>query len=186
MRRGKLELAALEDGFGQTFHKVENARFRRLVLAEGLVIHENVDHFFLFRQGIQPIDKVLSTETVLHKAEGNLIAELEIAQQDLQFRVDGVGIHVVGTLPAQDVLRAFGEYEVVAHIGHCRPDFVAVNQLGVAESFRRDAKHLFHLVLVGHHLTLELIGIRQRSQRVGVCLRKHLNLTRRDQFLETF
>ena len=82
------------------------------------------------------------------------------------------------------MLRAFGEHEVVAHVGHRRPDFVAVDQLGVAEGLWRDAKHLLHLALVGQHLPFELVGVVERGEAVGVGLRKHLHPTRGHQFLE--
>ena len=152
--------------------------------AKGLVVHEDVDHLFLFWQGIQPVDEVLGAEAVLNETEGNLVAELEVAQQHFQLRVDGVGVHVVGALPTQDVLGTLGEHEVVAHVGHSSTDFIAINQLRVAEGLGCDAKHLFHLVLVGRHLTFELIRIRQRGQGMGVSLGEHLYPTRGNQFLE--
>ena len=159
------------------------------MLAEGLVVHKQVDdfarrlvrgeplHVFLRRQG--PFVPVLVGE-----AEGDVVRELVVAQQQAQFLVDGVGIDVVGRFPAQYVLGAFGQHRAEAHAGHHLADLVRIDQLRVAECRGFQPEFLFDKVRVQLDLLRKILLRSQRGQRMGVGFGEELHATRRSQLLE--
>ena len=159
------------------------------MLTEGLVVHEEVDdlarrllrseprHVLVGRQ--RPLVPVLVRE-----AERDVVRELVVAQQQTQFLVVGVGVDVVGRLPAQHVLGAFGQHRAEAHAGDHLADLVRVDELRIAEGRGLHAELLFQHRRVELHLLGEVLLRGERSQRVRIGLGQELHASRGGELLE--
>ena len=161
------------------------------MFAESFIVHEEVDDlarslvrsepFYIFVRRQRPF-----VPTAVREAEGDVVREFVVAQQQAQFLVDGVGVYIVGRFPAQHVLGTFGQHRTEAHFGHCGADVVGVDQLCVSEGGRFHPEFLFYKCRVEFYLFGEILLRSQRGQRVGVSLGEELYATRGGQFLERF
>ena len=188
--RGELQLALLrEDGLRQGAHEFEDTRVGGLVLAEGLVVHEEVDHFARGLLRREPLHVLVGRQrplvpTLVREAEGDVVREFVVAQQQTEFLVHGVGVDVVGRLPAQHVLGSLGKHRAEAHFGDHGADVVRVDQLRIAEG------RGFHAELLLEHGGMELDLLdevllrRKRCERVGVGLGEELHAARGGELLE--
>ena len=172
-RRGEFQRFGRQRLGGQGGHEVENARLGPLVLAEGLVVHEQIDGLARHVGAGEPADVFVGCQRPLapvavREAERDVVAELEVAQQQVQLRVDRVGVDEVRTFPTQNVLRPLGEHRAEAQRGDDLPDTVRIDQFGVAKGLRLDAELLLDRPAVLANLVDELLFADQRGQRVGV------------------
>ena len=188
--RGELQSVLLgQNRLGQRAHELEDARVGVLVLAERLVVHEQVHHLarrlvrreplYIFVHRQRPLAPALVRE-----AESDVVRELVVAQQQAQLLVDGVGVDVVGRFPAQHMLGAFGQHRAEAHAGHHLADLVRVDQLRIAERRGFHTELLLDEAGVQLDLLLKILLRGQRGQRVGVGLGQKLHASRRRQLLE--
>ena len=70
-------------------------------------------------------------------------------------------IHVMRTLPTQNVFSTFGQHAFKTHASHRSTYFIRINQAGVTKHFRSFTKHLFHLFALTHYLFTETVFIGQ-------------------------
>ena len=159
------------------------------MLAEGLVIHEQVDDLARRLVRGEPLHVLVGCQgplvpALVREAESDVVRELVVAQQQAQFLVDGVGVDVVGRFPPQHVLGSFGQHRAEAHAGDHRADLVRIDQLRVAESGGFHPELLFDKVRVQFDLLREILLRSQRGQRVGVGLGEELHAARRGKLLE--
>ena len=187
---GELHIVLLgEDRFGKRTHEFEDSRIRRLMLPEGLVVHEKVDDLARRFVRREPFDVFVRRQrpfvpAAVRETERNVVRELVVAQQQAQFLIDGVGIDVVRRFPAQHVLGAFGQHRAEAHVGDHGADLVGVDQLGVAEGGGLHAELLLDHRRMELHLFGEILFRRQRRQRMGVGFGQKLDASRGGQLLE--
>ena len=185
--RHEFEVLLAGHGAGQCAHELEDAAFGSLMLAEGLVVHEEVDDVAL--GGLEPAHEFLRGERPLvpapvGEAEGDVVAERIVAQQDLQIGVEVVVVDIVRALPAHDVAGALGQHRIEAEFVDHRADVVGIDQLGVAEGRGRESEILLHGRLVLLHLVDELRLGDQGGQGMVVCLAEELHVAGLGQLAE--
>lgn len=88
--------ADVEDFFWQGIEELEDAGFFPLVLAEGFVIHEEVAEVAGVIDAIDPLGERVGVErpmgpAAIGEAEGDVIAEAIVFQQQLDGRLSGIG-----------------------------------------------------------------------------------------------
>ncbi len=188
-RRAEIQLARQDRGrYG--IQEIEDAAGTALVLTEGLVVHEEVQHIVFLQGGEGPVGELVGRQrptvpSFVRETEGDVVAQVEVAQQELQARVDGVHIDEVGALPTQNVLGALGQHHPIAHLGHGGADGVGVDELGVAEHGGLDAEQALGQVGVLFDLLLELRHRRERSERMGIGLSQEFHAAGVGERLET-
>src|SRR5690606_4666576 len=77
----------VEDGLGHGAHELEDARVGPLVLAEGLVIHEEVDKVAVAVDVVDPLGELLGREgplapAAVAEAEGDIVGEAVVLEQE--------------------------------------------------------------------------------------------------------
>ena len=164
----------------QCLHKLEDARLAHLQLAEGLVGHKQVHHLLLLRQRGNPVEilvggKRITGPLAVAEAERDVVAQLGVLEQQFEFGSRGGIVDIVRRLPAQDVLGALGNHALVAHAGHHGGNIVVIDKLSVAQHLGMLAKELVNLLLVSLDLCHKLLGVLQRSQRMGIGLAQELH-----------
>ena len=159
------------------------------MLAEGLVVHEQV-HDVVVPGGILHPGEILLGREGIHvpalvgEAEGDVVGQAVVAEQEPELRLGVAGVDEVRALPAHDVAGALGEHRLEAEAVHAFADGVGVDELGVAEGGRRDAEQVLDGLLVLHHLVGELgLGGKGR-QGVVIGLAQELHAAGRGQGAE--
>ena len=185
----KLNLTGGEHCGGQSLHEAEDARSGLLVLAKGLVVHKEVDNLAVGVVVSNPTCILVGSQrplapTLVGEAEGDVIGEFVVTQQQAQLLVECVGIDEVGALPTQHVAGTLGQHSPETHCGHLLANGVGVDELGVAERGGGVAKLALHQCGVGLHLFLELFGRNERRERVGVGLGEEFHTARLGQLAE--
>ena len=93
------------------------------------------------------------------ETDRDVFAEAVVLEQQFQLRTDDGGVDVVWALPTQDMFSAFGQHTLEAEFVDQFGDVVGIDQLGVAEHLRRDAKQGLNLLRVLAYLGLEFLRI---------------------------
>ena len=173
----------------QSLEELEYPRRSGLQFAEGLEVHEQVDYLFLGRCRCDPVDIFVGSHGVavpfgVREAEGDIVAQLRVLEQQFQLRARGGAVDVVGRFPAQNMLGALGYAPFETHVVDLRSEVVAVDELGVAQNFRLDAEQGMEFLTVGLDLQAEFLRVGKRRQRVGVGLGKELYLAGLGQLLQ--
>ena len=183
------EVLVGQDGVGQCLQEFHDSGFGLVVGTERFVVDKNVDELFVFGQSRQPAFELVGsqrplTPTAVAKAQGNVVAQRIVLEQNFQLRLYRVAIQIVRTLPAQHLLGTLGQHCLEAHVGNHLAEAVGINQFCVAEHGGRLAEELFDgLDLLGH-LAAELLLVAQRGQRVCRRLGEELDLLGGGQGLE--
>ena len=167
--------AAFGGEAGQRLEELEYARFALLEFAEGLEVHEQIEYLLLLGGVGNPGDVFVGGEGIfvpggVGEAVGDILRELVVLEQELEFGLRGGGVDVVGRFPAEDVLGAFGDAPLVAHGVDLRGELVGVDQLRVSEHLGCHTEQRLDFLLVEVDLYAEFLGVGQRGQRVVVCL----------------
>lgn len=187
--RSELQPLPLQNSRNERLHKVENTRIGTLVLAEGFVIHEEIDHIPLQLVRSEPPRVFFRRERPLvppsvGETERDVVRELVIAQQQPQALVERIGINIAGRLPSQYVSGSLGQHGLETHLGHIGADPVGIDQFGIAKGGRRNAELLFHQFGMERNLLHEILLRRKRSQRMGVSFGQELHAARPGQAAE--
>ena len=183
-RGDELESTVGDDGFRKGTHEVEDAALCTLVLAEGFVVHEEVDDVASVCNGaLEPVDILLGRKrpvlpTLVGEAECDIVAELVVPEEELELGLDVIGIDIVGAPPSHDVTGALGEHGLVAEVIDGIADGVGIDKLGVAEGDGLHTEILLDGSLVLLHLVLELGVGCERSKRVVIGLAEELDASR--------
>jgi len=184
-------VGVLEDFRRQLSKEVEDAGVLPLMLAEGLVVHEQIDNVSVTVDRVDPLAELSDAERPLApvpvgESEGDVVAEAVVLQEQLEFRHARGPVDIVGAAIAQDVVRSFGEDRLEAadpgdRLGH----LVVVDQFGVSEDLRRLAEQVADQLPVRNDLTDELVRGEQEAQAVVVRLAQELDAAGGRQVLET-
>ena len=175
----ELHPAVREHLRGQGAHEIEYAALGLLVLAEGLVVHKQV-HDISVRL-LEPSGELLGRQgplgpAALGEAEGQVVAELVVAEKELQAGLGLGSVDIIRTLPAHNVAGAFREHSLESEVIDLAGDGVGIDELGVAEGHGSDAEVFLDGLLVLLHLVDELGGGGQGGKRVVVGLAEELHL----------
>ena len=132
------------------------------MLAEGLVVHEEVHHLAHRIVRGDPAGELVGRQrpfvpAAVRETEGDVVRQLVVAQQHVQFLIQCVGIDVVGRFPAQHVFGAFGQDGLEPHLGDRFADLVGVDQLRVSEGRGFHPELLAHEGRMEFHLLLEIL-----------------------------
>ena len=104
----------------QGLDELEDAALSWLQLAQGLIIHEEIDELLLLRELSNPADVLVGCERILGpvvvvESERDVVAHLGVLKQKFQFGRRSCGIDVVGRLPSQYVLGPVGDSAFEPH-----------------------------------------------------------------------
>ena len=102
------------------------------------------------------------------EAEGNVVREAVVFQQQAYAAAVGRLVAEIGAAPVDDLVGTLGEHGLVAHfLGHAG-DVVVVDELCVAEGSGRHAKVLFDKPVVDPDLLLPFLWREEKGQGMGV------------------
>ena len=174
---------------GNGAQEVENVRRQRLSDAQCREFHEDVDDLALLGVRGNLVHVVVSEERIalplrIVEAQGDVVRELHIAEQQLQVGSQCAVVDIVRRLPSQHVLGTLCEHALEAHLSSLQTDVVRVDERRVAEHLRCLAEvflHLCHLLL---HVGGEALSIDERRQTVAIGLSEELHTTRLVHFLQ--
>ena len=119
------------------------------------------------------------------EAQGDVVAQLIRAQQQLHVSLIGVAIEVSRALPAEDVACAFGEDDTITCIAEPFTDFVRVDDLRVAEGDRFHTESVHQELFLQLHLFDERAFVVQRGDAVGESTAGDFHAASGDQLFET-
>ena len=188
-RRGELQRPGRQRRIRQVFHEFKDPAVGLLMLPERLVVHKQVDHLARKFRIVQPAHVFLGRQRPLRpspvgKTERDIVAQLEIPQQQVQLLVDRIGIDVIRTFPSQNVLGAFGQHRAEPHRSDHFADMIRIDQFGIAKSRGLYAEFLLHQRTVLLHLSHEFVPVGQRRQRMRIRFGQELDAARTRQRLE--
>ena len=148
----------------QSLEELEDTGFSRVEGTENLVVHEQIDNLFRFRRLGNPVDVFVGCQrifipAVVREAVGEVFAEAVVLQQKMQVRLNSRSVHIVRTLPAEDMLGTFSQHTFVAHFVNDFRDIVGINQLRIAEDGRLDTEECLEFVFLFLNLVFELVHI---------------------------
>ena len=176
----------------QRLEEVEDASVGGVVLADGLVIPEQVDerHFALRIDAVEKAHVLVGGQrilipTLVGEAQRDVVAQLIRAQQQLHVSLIGVAIEVSRALPAEDVACAFGEDDTITCIAEPFTDFVRVDDLRVAEGDRFHTESVHQELFLQLHLFDERAFVVQRGDAVGESTAGDFHAASGDQLFET-
>jgi hypothetical protein len=156
----KIVIGVFEDFPGQMPEKLEDTGVIPLVLAEGFIIHEEVDDKSAPINGINPGCEFFSADGPLApgavgEPEGDIIAETIVFQEELELPAAFWSIDEIRASVTEDVVCAFGEDGVKAAelLNDCR-QVVVVDKLRVPE----DAGFLVEQFSNGLSMSLYLLN----------------------------
>ena len=187
-RRHELHRTISEHLFREGAHEVEDAARGGMEEPEDLIVHEEVHDVALGAP--QPLRIFLRRQrpdvpVLVGEAHGDVVAQRIVPQEQVQFRLRGAAVHVIGIAPAQDLLGTFGQHGLEAHVIDRRADGVGIDHFRIAESDRLDAEQLLELVHLLEHLVLELGLGGHGSQGMVIGLAEELDLAGVRESLET-
>ena len=197
-RRQELVLPRIHvvDAAGQRVEELEDAGLAPLVLAQRLVVHEQVAHVAVAVDLVHPARELLGGErpflpVAVAEAERDVVAQAVV----LQHQRDGLlarrravrrhAIQVVGAAEPEQAIHALADHGTVpAHPRDVSADLVGVDQLGVAEHVGRLAEEALDHRLLDANLLLELAAAEQEAERVMAGLGDELAAARVGKLLE--
>ena len=100
---------------------------------------------------------------IVGEAEGDIVAQLVVFEQQFQLGHSRGTIEVIGTLPPENVFGTLGDAALETHIGHHAGYLVGVYQLGVTEHFGALPEELFDFVVMLLDLQGKLLGSRSEA-----------------------
>lgn len=185
----KGEVRILQHDAGQGFHEVEDTCLRPLMLAKGLVVHEEVDGLSLAVQGEEPACILLGSERIflpalVGEAEGNVVREAVVLQKKSYATAVAGLVCKVWRSPVNDLVGTFGEDGLVAHLLRSFCYIVVVDELGIAEGCGPDTEVLLHKLVMDSDLFHPLVGREEEGEGVGIGFSKDFHAARVYQFLE--
>ena len=157
----------------QSLKELKDAARCWLQRAECLEIEADIDDLLLGRCGCDPVHILVGGEGEgiprgVGEAECDVVGELVVLEQKLEFGHRGCRVYIVGRLPAEDVLGALGDAALEAHCENLRSDIVGIDKLGIAEHLGFHPEEFVQLVALHLHLLAEFFRIIERCQRVSV------------------
>ena len=190
LRCHELELAVLDDHVREISQEVKDTALGFLVLAECLVIHEEVHDLVILCGSLDPAEELVPRKrpvlpVLVRESECYIITECIIPEEELELRSQGACIYIVRALPSEDMLCAFGQHGLEAHVINHRTYLVGIDKLCIPERLRSDAEIVLDGFLVFLHLTFELSRGSDGCQRVVICLGKEFHAARSCQLAET-
>ena len=165
-----------EDARTTIEHELEDAGLYALVLSKGLVVHEEVHNVSLLGAFLHPANILVCRYLVLVKAEGYIVGQGVVAEQELELGLRFPAVNVIGALPAHDVAGAFREHGLVSQVIDHFADAVGIDELRIAEGNGLDAKQFLNLGSVLANLVTEFTLRSQGGQGVIVRLGQELHL----------
>ena len=157
--------------------------------AESAVVHA-YDHEILAVPHVShPVYVLVGCQRILvpspvGEAERYVVGHLCVAWQECQIDIRML-VCVVGALPAQDVARAFEQCALESELRYVLAYLVGVNELCIAENLWGLSEERLDFLAVALDLSLELVLVIQRRERMCVRLAEKLHRTCVNKFLET-
>ena len=102
------------------------------------------------------------------EVEAQLIAQVHVAQQQFDLIVTGRLIDIVRGLPAENMLGALGHDSFVTGFLYAVSHFVGIEQLGIPEHGRTLTEQILNEIRLRLELTVKLVLVHLRSQRISV------------------
>lgn len=159
------------------------------MFAKSLVVHEEVDERAASGGVMKPFNISVGLEwpffpVAIREAEGEIIAEAVVFQEELN--VFGVcrAINVIRAAPLEDRIPAFSEDAFVTFFVGPLGEIIIVGEFGIAEDFRGDAESFFDLFLVCFDLSLEFFARIKEGEGVIICLGDDFDAASGDETLE--
>ena len=131
---GRGECDALGLGTGrQRLDEVEDVARQGLGDTQGGELHEDIDDLLFLGHASDTVDIVVGEERItvplgVIEAQGDIIGQFDITEQQLQTGSILTVVHIMGRLPAEHVLGTLGEHTLEAHGGNLCTDIVAVDK----------------------------------------------------------
>ena len=159
--------------FRQRFQEFKNIRRQWLSHTKRAQFHEDINHLFLLRQYINPINILIGKQRIfspirIGEAQADVVRKFEIPQQKLKTGSLITVINIMRTLPSQDMFSPFRQHPLEAHRSYQATNFIRINQTRVAEYFRFFTKHLFHLITLTKHFFAEAILVGKWRQTMWI------------------
>ncbi len=179
-----------EDFLGQVPHEIEDAGILPLVFAQGLIIHEEVDHLAVAVDGADPAGELLGRQRPLGpvtvgEPEGDVVAERVILQQHLQPAAALRPVDEVRAAEPENMVRTLRNNSVEAsHRLDEQAEIVVIDQLCVPKDQGCPAEQPLDDLHVLVDLLDELLPRVQKTQAVIVRLREELHASRIRQGME--
>jgi len=106
-----------------------------------LVIHKKVDDLTGNVDAMDPLGKFIRLEGILcpfrvGEAEGDVIREPVVPQEQLYFHTPCRLIDKIGTPPAHDLIRPLGENDLISHFFYDLCKFIVIDKLRIAKCYR--------------------------------------------------
>ena len=160
-------LASCQHRCGQCLNEVEDASRSLLVLTKCLVVHEEV--YYITCLSSYPASELIRCKgplgpTLVREAEGDVVSEFVVAQQEAELVVVSIGIYEVWRLPTKDVLSTLCQHCLEAQVLDHLCDVVRVDKLGIAEGCGLNAELLLKHLRVELNLIFELLSRSQRRE----------------------
>ena len=179
----------------QRVEELEDPRVGPLVLAEGLVVHEQVAAEAVAVDLVDPARELLGGKrpflpAPVREAEGDVVAQAVVLEEQLDRAVGEVAfarrrVDIVRRAEAEQAVDALADDRaVLAALRHVRGELVRVDELGVAEDLRRHAEDLLHALLVEVDLRVELRAGEEERERVVARLADEFARARVDEALQ--
>ena len=187
-RRHEAHLA-LQRIVRQSFQEVEDTAACVLTNTEGLSAYPDIDDLIAFRQRLKHVRVFLCVNreirpTRIREMETQLVAQICVAEQHFHLRRTRRLIQVVRALPADDVLSAFGQNNLVTHLVQLICGLVRVQQFGVPNGLCFHAEYRLQQLALFLELLFHLALVVLRCQRIAVRRGEELNGFRSGQLLQ--
>ena len=101
--------------------------------SEGRKLHKDVDNLLFVGEGCDAVDILIGKKRIAFpaavvEAQADIIAQCNVAKQQLQLGSQCAIVDIMGRFPAQYVLCALCQHALKAELCHLKANIVAVNQ----------------------------------------------------------
>ena len=159
----------------QRVEELEDPRVGPLVLAKGLVVHEQVAAVAVAVDLVDPTREFLGGKrpflpSSVGEAKGNVVGQAIVLQQQLDRSIGEIArswrrVDIVGRTESEQAVDALADDRVVLSASSdVLGEGVRIDELGVAEDLGRYAEDLLHLELVAVDLLVKLRARKQERQ----------------------
>ena len=172
--RHEVEILVGQQGGGQGFHKVENARLPGIAQAEGMVIVEDVDDFGRSGKAVAPGGVLFRRErplvpALIIEAQADVRGQGRVAQQKTHPGRGNRSVDIIGAAPAQHMVRALGQHGLETQLFQSHGQVVVIDELRIAEGRGLFAEKPLDPLALFPDLDVEFIPGVEKGQGVGRC-----------------
>ena len=138
--------------------------FQGLVDTNGTQIHADVYHILTLGHIGNPANILVCHQGIfipgtVVETQADVIAQLIVAQQKGKAVVMGTTVHIVRTLPSQNMLGTFHHDALESHFCNHSANLIIVDKRAVTHNLGRTAEELLHLLGLALHFLNETFGI---------------------------